>query len=873
MKPSASDTPRVEPSSQPTRKRDVVLSTPPSWRVVWLVTALALRRMTNQTTSAAAPRSARTATAGKSKARRLVFLVLSVFALLWGVIQSTALVHVLAVVVERQANRGLELVDQQALQALRYIEDYQRNVLPEAQNAESWKTSLAYVTEGYVKREGVRDTAETDRRKAELMRVFEERGTAGFRASRLSAIEVFPSSASWYSDAHSQPMLAPLGIITTLLMLVIVLAKSTAANQEIAKAESRLAWWFTFPVAARGLFLAIVLETAIVNPLSWLLAFPFFMVVFWCAGYGWLGIPLGAGATLYVGLLAGSLRVAMETGLRRFLSFRAAARVKAFAAVLIAVLSFAVIAALLSGNWLDTFVRLATRLPLSAVVHPLLPIGIAGGGAQAWSTVAGCTLLAVLATVSATRFAAWTVRDGLTDGTGLYQGQHLRARSKRAVPLGPVLITELCRLIRDRSLVAQIFVLPAAALGLQLLLSPRLWTNPETRARNAGVLAFYVAYLVISGGAYNALAADAPAVWMHFTFPRSISRTFAQKAALWSGIAAMLALASFILVTGVESRALYTGAPSLVLVVFGVVIMAFVATSMGALATDVLAPVPARRARGGFSLFLLGGMFASCIYSPAVWPKLVAVVLYSLLAYGLWQRFHDRAPFLLESTEVPPRDLAVTDGIIAALAFFALQDLLRWLGSILQLAPAQSLLWAFAGAGVVVGSAALLVLWQSGLPEMETALGLRLPRRVFAGVVAGMTAGLCTGLLAWGYLTIIDRVEVLRLLRDEAFPLISVSTVAHTTTWLVLSVFLAPLFEEFVFRGVLYGGFRRSLGPWRAAAASALVFAIIHPPLACIPVFVMGFVGALLYERSRSLLVPVATHMAYNGVILGLMVQ
>ena len=85
----------------------------------------------------------------------------------------------------------------------------------------------------------------------------------------------------------------------------------------------------------------------------------------------------------------------------------------------------------------------------------------------------------------------------------------------------------------------------------------------------------------------------------------------------------------------------------------------------------------------------------------------------------------------------------------------------------------------------------------------------------------------------------------------------------------VLAVGAAPLFEEFIFRGILYSGFRRSLGALRAALASALVFALVHPAISALPVFVMAFLAARAYERSRWLGAPIATHMTYNAVIVG----
>jgi membrane protease YdiL (CAAX protease family) len=56
---------------------------------------------------------------------------------------------------------------------------------------------------------------------------------------------------------------------------------------------------------------------------------------------------------------------------------------------------------------------------------------------------------------------------------------------------------------------------------------------------------------------------------------------------------------------------------------------------------------------------------------------------------------------------------------------------------------------------------------------------------------------------------------------------------------------------------------------WTATLASAAVFAIMHPPLALVPVFVLGVCTALVYERTRSLLAPMIVHAVYNAGVIG----
>ena len=91
--------------------------------------------------------------------------------------------------------------------------------------------------------------------------------------------------------------------------------------------------------------------------------------------------------------------------------------------------------------------------------------------------------------------------------------------------------------------------------------------------------------------------------------------------------------------------------------------------------------------------------------------------------------------------------------------------------------------------------------------------------------------------------------------------------------WIVLALFIAPPIEEFVFRGVLWTGFARSLGPIAAAIVVTALFVLMHvlesgrypPALFAIATLGLACIGARVL--TRSLAAPIAMHMAYNAVI------
>lgn len=87
----------------------------------------------------------------------------------------------------------------------------------------------------------------------------------------------------------------------------------------------------------------------------------------------------------------------------------------------------------------------------------------------------------------------------------------------------------------------------------------------------------------------------------------------------------------------------------------------------------------------------------------------------------------------------------------------------------------------------------------------------------------------------------------------------------------LLIVILAPLSEEVCFRGMLFGGLRERLPRLAAALLSGLVFGGLHGLTgitAVPPLIVFGFVLALLYERTGSIVPGILLHMLNNSVAL-----
>lgn len=87
--------------------------------------------------------------------------------------------------------------------------------------------------------------------------------------------------------------------------------------------------------------------------------------------------------------------------------------------------------------------------------------------------------------------------------------------------------------------------------------------------------------------------------------------------------------------------------------------------------------------------------------------------------------------------------------------------------------------------------------------------------------------------------------------------------------WILLLVcVLVPIGEELFFRGFLYGTLRR-WGAGIATVLSAVFFAAVHQQVVhFLPIFVLGVILALLYDRTRSLVGPVVVHAVNNLIAI-----
>ena len=129
----------------------------------------------------------------------------------------------------------------------------------------------------------------------------------------------------------------------------------------------------------------------------------------------------------------------------------------------------------------------------------------------------------------------------------------------------------------------------------------------------------------------------------------------------------------------------------------------------------------------------------------------------------------------------------------------------------------------------------------------------------------------------WLFVLLIATVELFRFLgvKPPIEPIQEMVFQEQDPRVLVLTVLLAcvmgPVAEELFFRGVLYPAVRHRTSRLVGMLVSGLAFSLVHTnPVGFLPIFVIGCLLADLYERTGSLVAPLAVHIVHNTFLLSL---
>jgi membrane protease YdiL (CAAX protease family) len=584
----------------------------------------------------------------------------------------------------------------------------------------------------------------------------------------------------------------------------------------------------------------------------------------WHAGLRWSAPLAATAAALALLALAATVRTLVDTGLRLALPPSQLRNQQAAISVVSLPLIYLVIA-LSTGrggitmDWARAWPGWTLWTPPGLVVQLLdartLPIAI--GHAALLVLQAGLLLWAGIALL-ARQLAA-----GVVAASSRETARAQRPPASHGWLPGTALQRRELRLLgRDRTFLVQSLVVPLVVIGSQLFFTGRMDAMAQLGTDQAllASIAFGLGSYMLLLSAFQTINTEGQSLWLLYTFPGTLERMLLQKARLWAVLALVYPAAVFAIGIG-YAPVLDAGlAARIALVALGIPVFALIAVALGVWASDPLAQEAGARIRPTYVYLysLLAGLYGFALYTTALPHRVAVVVLLAGLALALWQKARDHLPYLLDPTAAPPPRVSAADGMVAALLFLAVQAIVLAIIHRGNGVPALSeLALALAISGAVVWALVRFVYWRmktSGVPRFRHG-------PVLPAVLTGA---------AWALPAIAGGALYLLAVRHLGIDLPKPDGAIALPLLVAIACVAAPLTEEFIFRGLLFGGLRRWLSAAPAAVVSAALFAVVHPPVSMLPVFVLGVCAALAYARNGGLLAAAVTHALYNAAMIAI---
>lgn len=705
-----------------------------------------------------------------------------------------------------------------------------------------------------------------------ILKLFRERGAEAFQRDEF---RMWVDGNTWpTSSGEETRFLAACGSFLFLLLVAVLAMSLGMGNKDLGRVEWGMEWMFTFPVSTRSLAAARIMEFTLVNPLGWFMVFPFLLMFFVAGGFGWWALPLGLVVALFLNILVAVARCLIETWVR--LKFTVA-RAKNAQAVFTLLGFLTLMAALYPavapelpewvGDLLASVPTAATWLPSALPLHLALPdldLGVRLGG----------LLLLAAASVGLVAFGAWAtsrlLRTGLMAAGGSYQGARVPGRSgdSRTV-FGGALGKDLRLLWRDRSFMVRTLFMPALIVLVQLAINPRFLEGAAESTQHAAMLAFGIGAYVLLFGGFSVMSAEGHTLWLLYTFPTGLADVFRRKTRLWASVSAIYVIGTLLLLILLRGHLEFDVAWRGALALAGILVYAHIAVGISVLGFDPDADEQrATRPSMTYLYMLLVSIYGYALYAARMWESIQLLIICAVLAYAIWQKVRENFPFILDPTATPPRRVTLADGLVAAAMFFVLQALFT---AAYGAGEVGSITLGFATAGLTVVVLVGIVLSLRGIDGVGARLAVGRATGRSSGwakaALIGVVGGAAAAVVGVVYLMALQNLPQLQWVLDAAPR--AFSRGSDDFMWLAfLAVVFAPLFEEFIFRGMIYRGFRHTLSAPVSIVASAALFAIVHPAVSTLPVFALGLAAAFVFERTKLLIAPILAHMVYNAAVV-----
>jgi membrane protease YdiL (CAAX protease family) len=647
-------------------------------------------------------------------------------------------------------------------------------------------------------------------------------------------------------------------------------------------------WLLSHPVHPGAVFLAEMLSPIASNP-TFLTAPLFAAILFgqaYGASYGLLacfviGIPLTIAASCLGKSLETAMMLRMKVrtrgaiiGIMGWLSY-------------VALISFAFMS-MMAPRIVHIFGRFFFEFAQAVPCPILLPIlGNIGSASAFWAGMLACWFLSASLIAIAIGICIWGTQNGLAGNAGASAPATAPRSEKLITILGrdPLYKKELLWFIRDKSAVVQVILIPVTIAAIQLINFRHLIKHADKawHTLSGAAVIFGTYFLWVLGP--RSLASEGAALWIAQTWPRGMEDLLKAKARLWFMISSLI-VGSILLFAAIRF-------PSELwkLALVGIGWAAF----GHSMAEKCVTLVAVTKENGETEKIPVGRRMAAALGMLSFgigiltqqWQLAALGIVYSwITAAAMWQNFRARLPYLYDPWEeklpAPPTVMH------AMIAISVLVELGAVVTSIIVIAASGSSLGiarliAHALISFVVMSVTISMMncrelplaqtwrWKNSLPDNLKSRWIwcgskRTLLALACACVIGTVLGATWALVAHGYINILAHFEPFKEAIQGSKEFLETHHQTRVTLF-ISAVFIAPVAEEYLFRGLLFRALDREWGGWKALIGSAAFFAIYHPPMAWLPVGILGLASAWLFKKTGNLTPCVLLHMAYNALV------
>ncbi len=692
---------------------------------------------------------------------------------------------------------------------------------------------------------------------------FEKRGIEGFSASKEDT--KFSGTLAYLSPAGRVEGMRALGLYLAFINLAMFSAAFGLMGKNLAGADPSLTWLWQFPVSRRVLFSSKLIEYVFDNPTIPITAL-FYSAVLWLCGAPFL-FGLGVGVVLGVsaGVTSAAVRLAIESFITQRLGRRARGAVVAFFASFGSLLMLIAMTASNAHFLVQGFIRVANSLPAWFAWNPF-SAGIGTDammdGAICWWLLAPAIAmaLAVFAVLLAVRMTA----RGLACAQDSARSSH---RSLVSAPLqrarfGAQAWKELLQIRRQPEFAAQMLATP---LGIGFMLYVAGYRNVMELATKGGA---NISMAILIGCSYmlmiaatQMLTSEFKTLWLLQCQPRPLADIVRSKSRVWATIAIGMSVPFIGGAIAFMPGAVWSILLRVPFLWVSLWLVAEVMFELTALATTITNEQTVRFRRSMWLPALVVSHASLAIYSDYWWAQLGALVTMIILNIAVHQRALVELPWLSEPVENPPKRVYPMHAILALIGFESLTSGIRGgLSHVASISSTANVAISYISAAVVVTAICWVWMFRNGLVVMPKLPQLPVLRPIAWGLATSCAAGLA--------------VQMFLKLYSNSPPLAAYATPgnlphADYDKWCLLGMWViaAPIFEEWIIRGMLYRSLRRNWGIAVSVALSAVLFATLHPAAGCISLVTLGVMTALATEKTNRLWPSMIIHAGYNFTI------